>query len=156
MFYSIRLASINDLDQLCDLENACFDKEKYYTFSRSNYRHLLTKANANTIVACNDKDEIIGCGILFFRNNTKSASFSSLSILPELQGQGIGRQLFDMAEHQALKNNKTVMLLEIRKDNDMLLNSYTKKGYKIYKTICNYYIDGCACYKMRKTILSKG
>lgn len=150
--YSIRRATINDLDQLCHLEKASFDTKSYDLISRQSYRHLLSKGNADIIVAQMDKNTIIGSGIIFYRKNSNKARFYSLSVLPEFQGSGVGRALFESAEDYSRKKNKTEMLLEIRKDNDRLLQSYSKKGYEIIKAVPNYYPDGSACYKMKKEI----
>ena len=43
----IRAAALDDLDALVGIENRCFDSDR---IPRRNFRYLLTKANAATLV----------------------------------------------------------------------------------------------------------
>ena len=43
----LRKADLRDLDTLVEIENTCFDVDR---FSRRTFRYLLTKANAETLV----------------------------------------------------------------------------------------------------------
>ena len=58
MTITVRLADIRDIDGICRVEDTAFDTAKYHTSSRASFRHLLTRGNADILVAKALRDRI--------------------------------------------------------------------------------------------------
>lgn len=151
MSATIRKAGIDDLPLLESIEVKSFAPSLYDRMSKRQYRHLLTRGNADILLALSSQNEV-GCGaaILLYKKNNSFSRFYSLAVIPEYQGKGVGSHLFGAAEKLSKDKCLKGMILEIRADNDILFQRYQKNGYVSYKTIPDYYPDGEACIKMKK------
>jgi len=145
----IRLANLNDLDCLWTLEKDTFDPFKYHILSRRQFRYLLTKGNADILVAYHDKT-ILGAAILFYRKTSSLARLYSIAIHPNSQKQSIGHLLFYNLEKTMKKKDLKGFLCEFRQDQNWLSNFYTKLGCKMIAILPNYYPDGMSGVKMQK------
>jgi ribosomal protein S18 acetylase RimI-like enzyme len=112
----IRKATLLDLEALLALEDRSFDTDR---LSRRSFRHLLTKANATTVLDERD-GELAGYATVLFNAGTSLARLYSIAVDERFKGQGIGRVLVEAAEQAALDGECVVMRLEVRRDNPAL------------------------------------
>lgn len=145
----IRPATIHDIDALCALEQRAFSADKYHLMKRAQYRHLLTKGNADLIVAL-DGEKLCGMVMLLYRAGGKMARMYSIAVDPDYQGGEVGKKLFEAAQGQVSEKGLQGMIIEIRTDNQRHLERYQKHGYKIDRQVADYYPDGSPCYKLKK------
>ena len=95
----IRAAGIRDLDALVALEERCFSTDR---ISRRQFRHLLTRANARSLVV-DDGDRLAGYVLVLFSRGTALARLYSIAVDGAARGRGLGRQLLAAAERAALE-----------------------------------------------------
>lgn len=146
---TIRQASLEDLDVLADIEHRAFLPNLYTSLTKRHYRHLLTKGNADILIALLE-GKPCGMAVLLYRKGSSLARFYSLSVDPDYQGKGVGTVLFSAAEKTAQQKNLKGMILEIRSDNIQLWERYKKLGYALSREVLDYYPDGQSCIKMKR------
>ncbi|QSA98518.1 GNAT family N-acetyltransferase/peptidase C39 family protein [Methylococcus sp. EFPC2] len=142
----IRLANLNDLGSLVEIENRCFDTDR---ISRRNFRHLLTKANAATLLDERD-GKALGYAMLLFNTGTSLARLYSIAVAPEHKGSGVGRRLAEACERLVLERDCVSLRLEIRRDNTASLRLFEKLGYRYLATVPDYYEDHADALRFEK------
>lgn len=145
----IRIAELTDLDGLCNLEAATFDPAKYHMLSRRQFRYLLTKGNADILVAIYE-GKIVGAAILFYRKTSRFGRLYSLAVHSSLQKRSIGRLLFEVAEKTMMQRGLKGLLCEFRQDEAQLSDFYKKMGCQPIGILKNYYADGMIGIKTKK------
>lgn len=134
---AIRAATLADLDALVALEERCFSLDR---LARRNFRHLLTRAHAETLVYELD-GQLAGYVLLLFRQGTPLARLYSIATDPAWRGRGIAEALVSAAEQVALEQEALLMRLEIRKDNPASIGMFRKLGYRPFGEYAGYYED---------------
>lgn len=150
----IRQAHIGDSDTLYAIEQHVFETQSYHIITRRQYRYLLTKANADILLAEKKGGESCGAAVLLYRKNADYARLYSVGVLAAYRGQGAGAALLRAAEERARQKGLREMRQEVREDNGALIARYRTNGYTPYGTSENYYPDGAACVKLKKDISS--
>lgn len=140
---SVRLASVDDIDRLLELEQRCFVGDR---LSPRNFRRLLRSATAATLLADS------GYLLVLFRSNSKTARVYSVAVAPEARGRGTGRLLVEHAEALARARGCQVMQLEVRVDNHAAIRLYESLDYAAGERIEGYYEDGQAARRYRKPL----
>ena len=84
--------------------------------------------SAYHLIGIKDK-KIIACGRLHF-NNKDEAQIRYMAVSKDLQGFGIGKQILDLLEKNAKKNNAKRIILNAR---DHAIGFYKISGYKTEK-----------------------
>lgn len=82
-------------------------------------------------------DENAVIGFIGIEHNHKSEAITKIHkvyLLPETQGKGYGRIVFDEIEKMASENNSTALLLNVNRFNTAL-NFYKKLGFEIKETV---------------------
>lgn len=148
---TFRKAKEIDIPGLVDIEKSCFDPLKYDLTSRSQFRYLITKANAELWLACRD-NEIAGYATILYRRKSNGGRVYSVAVLPRYQNKGIGKALLLCCEKMVAKKSLLSIVLEVRRDDIKGRQIYESLGYKKMSEIADYYPDHCACIKMKKTI----
>ena len=133
----IRKARQADLNSLVEIEQLVFETDR---FSRRNFRYLLTKANAVTLVY-EDHGRVLGYVTLLFNAGTSLARMYSLAVHPDVQKKGIGTNLIKSAEQEATEHDCITLRLEVRRDNDQAIRRYENLGYRQFGTRKDYYED---------------
>ena len=133
----IRKARQGDLNSLVEIEQLVFETDR---FSRRNFRYLLTKANAITLVYEN-QSQVLGYVTLLFNAGTSLARMYSLAVHPEAQGKGIGTELIVSAEQEATEHDCITLRLEVRRDNARAIRRYETLGYRQFGVRKDYYED---------------
>jgi ribosomal protein S18 acetylase RimI-like enzyme len=145
----IRPATLNDLDALVDIENRCFETDR---MSRRSFRHMLTKANAVTLM-----DEVDGAlrgyVLVLFHAGTSLARLYSIAVDDRYRGQGVGVALVDAAEEAARGAGCVDMRLEVRADNAGSLKLFRGLGYRQFDTHADYYEDHMEALRFEKLLV---
>jgi ribosomal protein S18 acetylase RimI-like enzyme len=133
----IRVATLDDLGRLLELERRCFDTDR---ISRRSFRHLLTRARATTLVW--DDDGVLGgYALVLFSKGTALSRLYSIAVDERMRGRGVGRQLLAAAERAALNRGSVSMRSEIRRDNAPSIALFQAAGYRQFGEVANYYED---------------
>ncbi len=146
----IRLATLDDVNDLSLLETRVFDPQFYHLMHRSQFLHLLTKGHADILIA--EQNAVI-CGmlIILYRTTSQLGRMYSIAVDPDYQGGEVGKRLFDFMEEHLKKRNMKGVILEIRAENTPHLERYKKRGYCVSGSVPDYYPDGSSCLKLKKT-----
>ena len=151
MAFTLRAAEGRDAAALNALERTCFgDNED--SFSPSQLKYLVTKANAQTRLIIDEDDALVGYGTLLFRRNEKKARLYSFCLHPGARGQGLGQRLLLALEAVALTRGCDSIYLEVRADNRAAISLYRRMGYEVLHWMEDYYHDGCAAWKMIRSL----
>ncbi|WFF42515.1 N-acetyltransferase [Salinicola endophyticus] len=149
MLRTLRPGRATDRDALFRLEERCFEGDR---FSRRQLAHLLTRANALSLLAVSESEQVIGYGTLLFRRNSRMARLYSFCVDPEARGSGLGRELLEALEVAARERECTRLVLEVRADNRVAMGLYRRMGFMAHHWIDDYYADGCAAWRMDKDL----
>lgn len=144
----IRPANLQDIDALVDIENQCFGSD---ILSRRNFRYLLTKGHANTVLE-EQSGRVCGYAMALFSGGTSMARLYSLAVDPALRRQGIGLRLLAAIEQRAQDQECASMRLEVRRDNVPAQNLFRKCGYKQFGVIADYYEDHMDALRCEKSL----
>ena len=151
-----RSATIEDAGRLAAIERAAFDPSRYDgLITQRQFRHFAARAHAALIVIEHD-GAVAGYALVLFRRGSSAGRFYSLAVDPAIQGAGLGSELFRAAENAVLAHDRSRMRLEIREDNQTLLNRYGKMGYRLALRVPHYYPDGCAALRLERTLQPAG
>lgn len=116
--------------------------------SRRSFASHVQAGRNPLFVAVEKNRPACGYALGFVRTDSPYVRFYSLAILPEHAGQGAGRLLFQAMERFARRNGFRGMRLEVRADNNRLLDRYIGLGYRVFEKMGGYYADGCAAVRM--------
>ncbi|SFD79825.1 GNAT family N-acetyltransferase [Flavobacterium phragmitis] len=82
-----------------------------------------------------DSESVIGfIGIEHHYKNEAITKIHKIYLLPETQGKGYGKTVFESIEKLALENNSNELLLNVNRFNTAL-NFYKKLGFEIKETV---------------------
>lgn len=142
----IRLAEAGDLNELVRLENVAFEQDR---LSRRNFRHLLTRGHAVTLVD-EGGERLRGYILLLFREGTSLVRLYSIAVDPACRGQGVATGLVRAAEQAALEREGVSMRLEIRRDNIASQTLFEYLGYRAFGVYEDYYDDDMDALRLQK------
>jgi len=144
----IRPATPEDLAALVDLEEAVFTHDR---ISRRNFRHLLTAANALSLVD-KDRQGLCGYATLLFNRRSAVARIYSLAVHPRCRGRGLGTKLIAALEKACRARACTALRLEVHPRNAKARRLYKALGYREFGRYSEYYEDGADAVRMEKTL----
>lgn len=144
----IRPAAKKDLKPLVNLEQIAFEKD---AFKPRRIKYLITNARSTVFVLEKNK-EIIGAAYLLWHKNRSNGRIYNIVVAPTLQGRGYGEKLLKECERQCKKHRCKYISLEVRVDNKQAIAFYKKHRFEIVAKLSEYYDDGTAGYKMKKTL----
>jgi glutathione synthase/RimK-type ligase-like ATP-grasp enzyme/ribosomal protein S18 acetylase RimI-like enzyme len=141
MKVNIRKSEQNDLNFLEELEKGSFPEFQQST--RRAIRYSITSPLQKVIIAetQNGKGKK-PVGSATFYLYAKTLRIFSIAVLPEYQGQGIGRQLLDHAMNLARSRKISRISLEARKSDQKLVQFYQNAGFRITEELPDYYMKG--------------
>ncbi len=131
---SFKMATVKDINDLCLIDKACFPKEQGKMLTRFN--NLLNNRNYQLLLAYQNSAPI---GKAHIRWHDEGATLSDISILPHLQGQGLGSALLAYCINYCLSEGKSRLDLDVETQNTQALNLYTRFGFKV-KNACDYWL----------------
>jgi len=144
----IRLSSVRDLDALEQLENLCFETDR---FTRDQIEYLLSRAHA-TVLIVERKHTIAGAAYVLWREARRAGRLYNIAVHPSLQGKGLASLLLNECEAEAQRRDCVGINLEVRTDNPRAIAFYEKHGYTRDKLFTDYYADGSTALRMVKTL----
>ena len=142
----IELMSFDDLDQVLEIENACFQdpwQRKYFEDELKNTE--LCKLFVEKI-----NDEIISFGSMWLM--FENCDIVNIAVKPNYQRQGYGQKMLDKLIEEAKNNGCEFIHLEVRCDNEPAKNLYSKNGFEIVRTRKAYYSNGDDCFDMIRNV----
>jgi ribosomal-protein-alanine acetyltransferase len=147
-----RLAVVEDLPVLLELEQQCFTTDR---LNRRSFLWMMTRAHGQLLVAQRD-DRLEGYAVVLFHRGTSLARLYSIAIASEARGSGLGKQLLERIEACAVEHECAYLRLEVRTDNPAAIALYERNGYRRFALIHDYYQDGADALRMEKRILEDG
>ncbi len=150
----IRKARVNDIPQLLEVENDCFD---YDQLSRRNF-HWMIK-NAHSIFQVMEYEStLIGYGLVLINAGTSLARLYSICVRNKYQGYGLASTLISLLEKKASDDEDCAYLrLEVKRTNKGAIKLYERLGYQVFTKKEDYYEDGetALCFEKRIRTLKK-
>jgi [ribosomal protein S18]-alanine N-acetyltransferase len=143
---AIEPASLHDLGALRRLEQVCFPKDAWPLLDLVS---VLTFRGVIRLKAVSEK-QMIGFIAGDVRRSEGVAWISTVGVLPEYQGRGIGASLMLACEAQIPVNR---IRLCVRPSNEVAIRLYEKLGYTRVGEWTKYYTDGESALVMEKTKL---
>ncbi len=152
MSHQIRIATEADLEQIMQIEIACFGNDAW---SKSNMKSELFATHTNYVVAEED-NSLIGYAGLSKLANSESADIQTIAVSDSHRGQGIGRALMESLLAYAREQGAKEVFLEVREDKQTPQNLYGSLGFVTIDRRENYYQpDGVAAIVMRLDLESQ-
>lgn len=133
---SVRRARLSDTASLTDLVNRAFEVERFFIDGqRTTADEIAALIESGGFLVLEYEHGI--CAAVLFRGPGEHpglppshAYLGMLSVLPELQGTGLGRRLVQVAEAMAEATGATVMSLRIVNLREELSRWYKSLGYR--------------------------
>jgi glutathione synthase/RimK-type ligase-like ATP-grasp enzyme/ribosomal protein S18 acetylase RimI-like enzyme len=143
---NIRVATVDDLENLIKLEIESFDEDR--RSSRRSIRQSIL--SNNQIVFIIEENSFVGSMILQIYKNT--SRILSIAICRNRKKQGFGEKLLIHGENYSRSLGISKMSLEVDIKKSELVSWYKKANYKIMKKLDDYYGDGKTAFRMTKII----
>lgn len=133
--FTIRVAGIEESDQVAKIINAAFEVERPFRLrgertSTEDVGRLMF--DGNTFFVAEEGGRIVGT--VYVRITATTGYFGMLAVDPTLQRSGIGRALREPAEEFCRQHGCSEMTLTTGDFRTELLPYYTRAGYKIVST----------------------
>jgi ribosomal-protein-alanine acetyltransferase len=146
MSLHIRIATEADLEQIMQIEKACFANDAW---SKSNMKSELLAPHTTYVVAEEDHALIGYAGFSKLANST-SSDIQTIAVSESHRGLGIGRSLLESLLAFAKEQKAKEVFLEVREDKPTPQSLYSSLGFKAIDRRENYYQpDGVAAIVMR-------
>ncbi len=149
----IRAASPEDIPSLMQIEERSFTGDR---LSHRSFRHLLTRANALTLVEVDRRGTVRGYAMILLRRGSQLGRLYSIAVAPERRARGVGRALLAAAEDAARGRGLIGLRLEVRTRNSSAQKLYCRAGYMPRGLTRRYYADGAAALRMEKAFPASG
>ncbi len=144
---NIRTTTFKDLDFLETLEHRCFPKFQQNT--RRAIRYSMTSPFQQVLIAEiqeGKNKKPVGSATVYLY--AKTIRIFSIAVLPEMQGQGIGKQLLDAIMVLARSKKVGRISLEVRQAEPKLIEFYKHAGFKVTGELPDYYMKNEHGYRM--------
>jgi len=146
----IKRASLEDLDQLYEIELECFGENAYSKFI---LRLLLMDRRTIALKLLTDKS-LAGfvIGRIERRGRKRLGRVYTLNVKPEYRGKGFGKSLMRAIEEEFKRRGCEEAVLEVAVENLQAINLYKSLGYEFKERIKNYYGAGKDALLARKRL----
>jgi GNAT superfamily N-acetyltransferase len=74
-----------------------------------------------------DNDEVLGC--VYLEEKSEGLYLGMLTVNPEIQAKGLGKQLLSHAEELTKKLNLPAIILQVIKGREELIQFYLRRGF---------------------------
>ncbi|MDW7771583.1 MAG: GNAT family N-acetyltransferase/peptidase C39 family protein [Desulfobulbaceae bacterium] len=145
---TIRPAALEDIPDLIRIENSSFDLD---ILSRRNFRHILSRGHATTLIA-EYEGRPAGYVMVLFNRGTSVARLYSVAVMPEARGKGIGLALAEAAEDAAIENGYAYLRLEVHQNNRASRELFARLGYQQFGIYTDYYEDHADALRFEKAL----
>lgn len=128
----IRSMEIEDLEQVCNIENQIFSKP----WTREGFLSSLSDSN-NIYLVVQRNDEIVGyCGLW---GVVGEGQINNVAVKSLFRGQGIGQCMLTKLLQEGKKNSLTSFTLEVRESNAVAIGLYERLGFQPVGIRKNFY-----------------
>lgn len=128
----IRSMEIEDLEQVCNIENQIFSKP----WTREGFLSSLSDSN-NIYLVVQRNDEIVGyCGLW---GVVGEGQINNVAVKSLFRGQGIGQCMLTKLLQEGKKNSLTSFTLEVRESNAVAIGLYERLGFQSVGIRKNFY-----------------
>ena len=146
MSLQIRIATEADLEQIMQIEKACFANDAW---SKSNMKSELLAPHTTYVVA-EEGHALIGYAGFSKLANSTSSDIQTIAVSESHRGLGIGRSLLESLLAFAKEQKAKEVFLEVREDKPTPQSLYSSLGFEAIDRRENYYQpDGVAAIVMR-------
>jgi ribosomal-protein-alanine acetyltransferase len=146
MSYRIRIASEADLENIMQIEKACFGNDAW---SKSNMKSELLAPHTTYVVA-EESDSLIGYAGLSKLASSANSDIQTIAVSESHRGLGVGRKLLESLLDFAREQKAKEVFLEVREDKPTPQKLYASLGFSAIDRRENYYQpDGVAAIVMR-------
>jgi len=146
--FSIRTATVGDLDALLALERAAFTTDH---LSPRQYRQHLHSTSA-TVLAAADADGLLGKAVVFYRTGSDIARLYSIAVTERARGRGVAKALLAAVETAAVRQHCSRLRLEVRKDNAAAIGLYERLDFHRFGEKRGFYEDGADAWRYEKRL----
>jgi len=152
MSHQIRVARESDLEQIMQLEKACFANDAW---SKPNMKSELLARHTTYLVA-EENNSVIGYAGLSKLTSSTTSDIQTIAVSDSHRGRGIGRSLIQNLLDFAREQKAKEVLLEVREDRPAPHRLYSSLGFEDIDRRENYYQpDGVAAIVMRLKLRSE-
>ena len=151
MQVEIRPARAEDVPQLLAIENASFPTDR---LDRRAFSHAVRSPTILAQVAVAAAGEVVGYVLVQIRRGSDLGWLTSVAVLPDAHGQGVGSELVQAAEQSTREAGRARIRLEVRADNASAQKLYERAGYARFEVIPDYYEAGGAAWRYQKALCS--
>ena len=146
MSHQIRIATEADLEQIMQIEKACFANDAW---SKSNMKSELLAPHTTYVVA-EESNSLIGYAGLSKLPTTTSSDIQTIAVSESHRGLGVGRKLMESLLAFAKEQKAKEVFLEVREDKPTPQSLYSSLDFRAIDRRENYYQpDGVAAIVMR-------
>jgi len=126
MGLTIRPATIEDIEELCAIDNACFNQQEIEMNLRL---HQLLNDTQYTIFIALKSNILIGKAHICWQHD--HALLSDIAILPKFQNQGFGSALLTHCVNFCLNNSQYNLKLTVSTNNINAIQLYTRLDFRV-------------------------
>jgi ribosomal-protein-alanine acetyltransferase len=145
MSHQIRIASEADLENIMQIEKACFGNDAW---SKSNMKSEILAPHTTYVVA-EESNSLIGYAGLSKLASSTSCDIQTIAVSESHRGLGVGRKLMESLLAFAREQKAKEVFLEVREDKPTPQKLYLSLGFKAIDRRENYYQpDGVAAIVM--------
>jgi ribosomal protein S18 acetylase RimI-like enzyme len=148
-FVRIRKATLTDMEELLQIEQACFGNER---FDDAVMRNVLQGAGFESFIG-HEGAQLVGSAMIFHDAKHAISRIVSIAVMPNRQGKGEGRKFLELLEERARSMGSEIIGLEVRMTNVPAINLYLHSGYEVQGRIHNYFGMGQDALYMEKRIV---
>lgn len=130
---TFRSALIEDIPQLCAIDEMCFAKTQSEAVER--YFSLIEDREYEIILAFKEH-HLIGKAHIRWQKN--GATLSDIAVIPPMQGKGLGSTLITHCVNFSLGEGKPLLNLDVETHNKRALALYTRLGFTT-QNACDYW-----------------
>jgi [ribosomal protein S18]-alanine N-acetyltransferase len=144
---TVRQYDVKDFLLLFKLDQKCFPPG--IAFSKTMFRHFLTRSGAECLVAVDEKEI---AGFMLTEENPPLGHVMTLDIAESHRRKAIGSLLVRESENNLWFRGVRTMLLETATTNEAGVAFWQRHGYRIEAVVKNYYPGHLDAYEMRKRL----
>jgi len=145
----IRPARSEDVPELLSIENVSFPTDR---LDRRAFNHAVRSPTILAQVAVAPEGKALGYVLVQIRRGSDLGWLTSVAVLPDAHGQGVGSELVQAAEQSTREAGRARIRLEVRADNASAQTLYERAGYARSEVIPDYYEDGSAAWRYEKAL----
>lgn len=153
MSIQYRIAVASDLNEIYELEKACFPG--VHAFSKALLKYFLERTDGCTIIAL-DSHHLIGFIMASVDARNGIGHIDTVDVHPDYRRRGTARTLLKKMEDKMKSVDIRKIQLEVRTTNTPAIDLYKKNGYTIEKLLKSYYfhpyLDSRDAYRMVKNL----